>query len=167
MVILKLVRRGRRHLALYDIIAASKRAKCDGKCIEKLGTYNPMKEISDVVLYEDKIIKRLNDGAKMSSTVRSILSKAGVLFRWHIEQGVIKGKVKKEEKDKRILKIFNFRLDNILSFLLFSLYILLIFIFYIFLYFVVHIYSKCDVIFYVLKFSYVLYKLLYSISLKM
>lgn len=102
MVILKLVRRGRRHLALYDIIAASKRAKCDGKCIEKLGTYNPMKEISDVVLYEDKIIKRLNDGAKMSSTVRSILSKAGVLFRWHIEQGVIKGKVKKEEKDKRI-----------------------------------------------------------------
>ena len=56
MVILKLVRRGRRHLALYDIIAANKRAKCDGKCIEKLGTYNPMKEISDVVLYEDKII---------------------------------------------------------------------------------------------------------------
>ena len=102
MVILKLVRRGRRHLALYDIIAANKRAKCDGKCIEKLGTYNPMKEISDVVLYEDKIIKRLNDGAKMSSTVRSILSKAGVLFTWHIEQGVIKGKVKKEERDKRI-----------------------------------------------------------------
>ena len=57
MVILKLVRRGRRHLALYDIIAANKRAKCDGKCIEKLGTYNPMKETSDVVLYEDKIIE--------------------------------------------------------------------------------------------------------------
>ena len=78
------------------------RAKCDGKCIEKLGTYNPMKETSDVVLYEDKIIKRLKAGAKMSSTVRSILSKAGVLFRWHIEQGVIKGKVKKDEKDKKI-----------------------------------------------------------------
>ena len=29
MVILKLVRRGRRHLALYDIIAANKRAKCE------------------------------------------------------------------------------------------------------------------------------------------
>ena len=38
----------------------------------------------------------------MSSTVRSILSKAGVLFRWHIEQGVIKGRVRKEEKDKKI-----------------------------------------------------------------
>ena len=106
MVILKLVRRGRRHLALYDIIAANKRAKCDGKCIEKLG---------DVVLYEDKIIKRLNDGTKMSSTVRSILSKAGVLFRWHIEQGVIKGKVKKEEKEKRIAE-FKKNRENIKNF---------------------------------------------------
>ena len=47
MVILKLVRRGRRHLALYDIIAATNRAKCDGKCIDNLGTYNTMKERYD------------------------------------------------------------------------------------------------------------------------
>lgn len=103
MIVLKLVRRGRRHLALYDIIAANKRAKCDGKCIEKLGTYNPLKEVSDVVLFEEKIIRRLEEGAKMSDTVRSIFSKAGLLFKWHVNQGVKKGKISENVKKKRIL----------------------------------------------------------------
>jgi small subunit ribosomal protein S16 len=38
---IRLARRGRKKLALYDVVVADARAPRDGKFIEKIGTYNP------------------------------------------------------------------------------------------------------------------------------
>lgn len=101
MVVIRLARRGRKKLALYDIVAAEKRAPRDGKFLEKLGTYNPMTKPSNVKLYYDKIYKRLRVGAQPSPTVRSILSHAGILTKLYIQKGVDKKLFTQEEGDKR------------------------------------------------------------------
>ena len=38
---IRLSRRGRKKLAIYDIVVADARSPRDGKIIEKLGNYNP------------------------------------------------------------------------------------------------------------------------------
>lgn len=52
MVKIRLARRGRKKLALYDIVVADARAPRDGKFIEKLGTYNPNTQPATIVLQE-------------------------------------------------------------------------------------------------------------------
>ncbi len=54
-----------------------------GKSIETVGTYNPLVEENQVTLKEDRILAWLADGAQPSDTVRNILSKAGVMKKFH------------------------------------------------------------------------------------
>ena len=39
---IRLQRRGRKKLAIFDIVVADSRSPRDGKIIEKIGTYNPI-----------------------------------------------------------------------------------------------------------------------------
>jgi len=100
---IRLTKRGRKKLALYDIVVADQRAPRDGRFIEKLGNYNPNTNPSTVVLKEDKVIQWLFNGAQPTDTVKSILSSQGILLKKHLLIGVKKGAITQEEADKRLL----------------------------------------------------------------
>jgi small subunit ribosomal protein S16 len=98
---IRLARRGRKKLALYDIVVADEKAPRDGRIIEKLGNYNPNTHPSGVSLKEETTIKWLLNGAQPTDTVRNILSKQGILLKKHLQVGVNKGAITQEEADKK------------------------------------------------------------------
>ena len=49
---IRLSRRGRKKLAMFDVVVSDARAPRDGRFIEKLGTYNPNTNPATVVLNE-------------------------------------------------------------------------------------------------------------------
>lgn len=97
----RLARRGRKNLALYDIVVTNAKAPRDGNYIEKIGTYNPNTSTSTTHLNEDSSFKWLLRGAQPTDTVRSLLASKGVLLRKHLQMGVQKKAVTQEEADKR------------------------------------------------------------------
>jgi small subunit ribosomal protein S16 len=70
---IRLARRGRKKLALYDVVVADARAPRDGKFIEKIGTYNPATVPASIVLDDTKAFDWLMKGAQPSDTVRAML----------------------------------------------------------------------------------------------
>mmetsp|Transcript_26948 Transcript_26948/g.62596 ORF Transcript_26948/g.62596 Transcript_26948/m.62596 type:complete len:125 (-) Transcript_26948:2936-3310(-) len=98
---IRLTRRGRKKLALYDIIVADARAPRDGRFIEKLGNYAPHTHPATVQLHEEHALQWLQKGAKPTHTVRTILSARGVLLRRHLQLGVDKGALTQEDADKK------------------------------------------------------------------
>jgi small subunit ribosomal protein S16 len=74
---LRLTRKGVKKKPFYRIIAADSEAKRDGRFLEIIGTYNPMKDPAEVTLKEDSVKKWLSVGAQPTTTVKSILKKHG------------------------------------------------------------------------------------------
>ena len=83
MVKLRLKRMGKKGRPFYRIVAADSRSPRDGRIIEEIGTYNPIAKENQVTLDKELAMKWLNNGAKPSDTVRSILSKEGVMKSFH------------------------------------------------------------------------------------
>ena len=83
MVKLRLKRMGKKGHPFYRIVAADSRSPRDGRIIELLGTYNPLNAEAQVTLDEEKVMKWLQNGAQPSDTVRSILSKQGLMKKFH------------------------------------------------------------------------------------
>lgn len=98
---IRLARRGRKKLAMFDIVVADARSPRDGRFIEKLGTYNPTTNPATIVLAEDKAVKWLLNGAQPTDTAKAILSYKGVLYRKHLQVGVNKGAITQETADAR------------------------------------------------------------------
>ena len=99
---IRLSRRGRKKLAIYDIVVADVRSPRDGRIIEKLGNYNPNTNPATIKLDQDKALDWVMKGAQPSETVRAILSYKGVMMKKHLQIGVIKGAIKQEDADKRL-----------------------------------------------------------------
>ncbi len=83
MVKLRLLRMGSKKQPSYRIVAADSRAPRDGRFIEVVGFYNPLTDPAEVKLDEEKVMKWLNNGAQPTDTVRSILSKEGIMKKFH------------------------------------------------------------------------------------
>jgi len=83
MVKLRLTRMGSHKRPFYRIVAATSTAPRDGRFIEIIGTYNPVAEPAIVDIDEDKVLKWLGNGAKPTDTVRSLLSKEGIMAKFH------------------------------------------------------------------------------------
>ena len=98
---IRLSRRGRKKLAIFDIIIADARSPRDGKIIEKIGTYNPNINPAQIVLDETKALEWLMQGAQPTDTVRAILSYKGILLKKHLQIGVNKKAITQEEADKK------------------------------------------------------------------
>ncbi len=75
---IRLSRKGTKKRPFYRIVAADIEAPRDGKYIENLGTFDPMVEPNAVTLKEDRIKYWLTEGAKTSTTVKSIFKKQGL-----------------------------------------------------------------------------------------
>lgn len=80
---IRLKRMGSKKNPFYRIVVADSRSPRDGRFIETVGTYNPLVEENQVTLKEDRVLAWLADGAQPSDTVRNILSKEGVLKKFH------------------------------------------------------------------------------------
>ena len=78
---LRLKRMGSKQKPFYRIVAADSRSPRDGRFIETVGTYNPIKQPSEVNIDEEKANKWLNNGAQPTDTVKALLSKAGILAK--------------------------------------------------------------------------------------
>jgi len=98
---IRLARRGRRKLALYDVVIADARAPRDGRFIEKIGTYNPNVNPALININEEKALDWIMKGAQPTDTARAILSERGVMFKKHLQVGVNKGAITQENADKK------------------------------------------------------------------
>lgn len=80
MVRIRLQKLGSTHKPFYRIVAANSTAPRDGRFIEILGTYDPIKVAAEnVTLKEERIQHWLGVGAQPSDTVRALLTKKGLL----------------------------------------------------------------------------------------
>jgi small subunit ribosomal protein S16 len=102
MVKIRLARRGRKKLAIFDVIVADARAPRDGRFIEKIGTYNPSTNPAAIVLNDDRAFHWLMNGAQPSDTVKAMLSYRGVMLKKHLQIGVIKGAITQESADSKL-----------------------------------------------------------------
>lgn len=80
---IRLKRMGAKKRPFYRIVVADSRSPRDGRFIEALGTYNPLENPALVNLKEDEIMGWLSKGAQPTDTVRNILSKAGIMEKFH------------------------------------------------------------------------------------
>lgn len=79
MVKIRLRRMGAKKNPYYRIVVADSRSPRDGRCIEEIGTYNPLSEPAAVTVDADKAKTWIQNGAQPTDTVRGLLKKAGVL----------------------------------------------------------------------------------------
>ena len=79
---LRLKRMGSKQKPFYRIVAADARSPRDGRFLETVGTYNPIRKPAEITVDEEKALKWLNNGAIPTDTVRSILSKEGIMAKY-------------------------------------------------------------------------------------
>ena len=81
---IRLKRQGRRKRPFYRVIAIDSRSHREGREIERLGWYDPVKEGLSVEFKEDRIFHWLGQGAIPTDTVNSLMRKKGLAYKWHL-----------------------------------------------------------------------------------
>ena len=79
MVKIRLRRMGAKKAPYYRIVVADSRSPRDGRCIEEIGTYNPLTEPATITVDAEKAQTWIKNGTQPTDTVRNLLKKAGVL----------------------------------------------------------------------------------------
>ena len=82
MVKLRAQRFGSAKKPFYRIVATDSHNPRDGRFIEIVGTYNPLTTPATVKFDEEKVLKWLAIGAKPTDTVKSLLSKEGIIAKF-------------------------------------------------------------------------------------
>ena len=80
---IRLKRMGAKKAPFYRIIVADSRSPRDGRFIENLGTYNPLTDPATIAVKEEETLDWLSKGAQPTDTVRNILSKVGIMEKFH------------------------------------------------------------------------------------
>ena len=78
MVKLRSQRFGSKKKPFYRIVATDSRNPRDGRFIEIVGTYNPLTNPETVSIDVEKLEKWVNNGAKLTDTVKSLLVRQGI-----------------------------------------------------------------------------------------
>ena len=76
---MRLRRMGAKKAPCYRIVVADSRYPRDGRFIEEVGFYNPMKNPAEITVDAEKAKKWISNGARPTDTVRDLLKKTGVL----------------------------------------------------------------------------------------
>ena len=77
---IRLARRGAKKRPFYRIVVADSESPRDGKYIEAVGTYNPLKDPAEVLFKEERVKYWMNQGAIPTDTIKSLLKRED-LFR--------------------------------------------------------------------------------------
>ena len=72
---IRLARHGAKKKPFYRIVVADSESPRDGKFLENVGTYNPLKDPAEVTLKPERIKHWIDEGAIPTSTVKSILKR--------------------------------------------------------------------------------------------
>jgi len=75
---IRLARHGAKKRPFYRIVVADNESPRDGRYLENVGTYNPLKEPVEVSVKKERIRYWMDQGAIPSDTVKSLLKKEGV-----------------------------------------------------------------------------------------
>ncbi len=76
---IRLRRMGAKKAPFYRIIVADSRAPRDGKCIEEIGYFDPMKEPKVVKIDAEKAAQWIKNGAQPTDTVKALLKENGII----------------------------------------------------------------------------------------
>lgn len=76
MVKIRLTRMGAHKKPFYRIVVADGRARRDGPFIEIIGTYDPKKQPSEILVDRDRAQYWIGQGAQPTDTVKRLLQKA-------------------------------------------------------------------------------------------
>ena len=76
MVKIRLQRFGAKKAPFYHIVVADSRSPRDGRIIEQIGTYDPMKNPAEIKLDTEKVEAWIKNGAKPTDTVKALIEKS-------------------------------------------------------------------------------------------
>ena len=79
MVKIRLKRMGMKKHPFYRIVVADERSPRDGRFIEEIGYYDPMKQPAVINVKNDKAVEWMKKGAQPTDTVRILLKKSGAI----------------------------------------------------------------------------------------
>jgi len=74
---IRMKRVGTKNTPVYRIVVADSRSPRDGKFIEEIGTYQPLKEGTNYTIKLERAQYWISKGAQPSDTVASFIKKAG------------------------------------------------------------------------------------------
>ena len=80
---IRLKRMGAKKAPFYRIIVADAISPRYGRFIDTLGTYNPLTNPAEIKVKEEETLNWLTKGAQPTDTVKNILSKAGIMEKYH------------------------------------------------------------------------------------
>lgn len=78
MVKIRLARLGAHKRPFYRVVVADSRARRNGPFIEILGTYDPLKDPSEVKLDQEKAKQWIQQGAQPTNIVKKLMQRAGM-----------------------------------------------------------------------------------------
>ena len=70
---------GAKKAPFYRVIVADSRSPRDGKCIEEIGTFDPMKTPAEVKIDAEKAQQWIKNGAQPTDTVKALLKQNGII----------------------------------------------------------------------------------------
>ncbi len=76
---IRLKRMGAKKNPFYRIVVADVKAPRDGRFIEEVGYYNPLKEPAEVKVNAESVQAWISKGAQPTDTVRALLKRAGII----------------------------------------------------------------------------------------
>ncbi|HDM09460.1 MAG: 30S ribosomal protein S16 [Deltaproteobacteria bacterium] len=76
---IRLARMGAKKKPFYRLVAADSESPRDGRFLEVLGYYDPMKDPAEVKIHDDKVNYWLSKGAGVTDSARALLKKEGLL----------------------------------------------------------------------------------------
>ena len=75
---IRLARHGAKKKPFYRIVVADGESPRDGRFLEKVGTYDPLKDPAEVTLSQDRVKYWIDKGAIPSDTVKNLFKKEGI-----------------------------------------------------------------------------------------
>ena len=79
MVKIRLKRMGAHKKPFYRVVVADSRTPRNGKFIEEIGTYDPLKDPAEIIIDNEAAQKWIANGAQPTDTVRALLKKSGAI----------------------------------------------------------------------------------------
>lgn len=76
---IRLKRMGMKKKPFYRVVVADERSPRDGRFIEEIGIYDPMKNPAEIRIDNEKALQWIKNGAQPTDTVRALLKRSGAL----------------------------------------------------------------------------------------
>ena len=76
---IRLKRMGMKKMPFYRIVVADSRSPRDGRFIQEIGYYDPLKDPAEIKVDAEAAKKWIANGAQPTDTVRGLLKKAGAI----------------------------------------------------------------------------------------